>query len=46
MYLGEQVSPDRLDILNARGLDEGLKLVGLRNRNVVSMLILTMCSLI
>lgn len=30
-YLGEQGSPDGLNILDLRGLDEGLELVGLVN---------------
>ena len=30
MYLGEELGPDGLNILDASGLDEGLELVGLK----------------
>lgn len=38
MYLGEELSPDGLNILNTGSLDEGLELVGLESPMRVSIL--------
>lgn len=32
-YLGEELSPDGLNVLNASGLDERLELIGLEKNN-------------